>query len=226
MSRSLCIWTVAVGATLLLVDPAAAQQQPFGGGMGVGRLLADPDVAKELKLTEEQVTKVKEVGQEIMAKHREDFTKLRDLPREEMFKKFQEMGKAINDETMKALVEVLKPEQSKRLKQLELQSLGVRAFQDADVEKALSLTDDQKEKIKTISEDLGKDMREIRQGLRGGDREKMEEAMKKISAMTKEGMEKASAVLKDDQKKAWKELTGDHFEFKPLGGFRRPNAGT
>ena len=37
-------------------------------------------------------------------------------------------------------------------------------------------------------------------------------------ALTKQTTEKINAVLTDDQKKTWKDMTGEHFEYKPDPG--------
>ena len=114
---------------------------------------------------------------------------------------------------------MLQPEQSKRLKQISLQMRGSQAFNEEEVQKTLNLTDDQKDKIKTINEDAGKEMQEIRQGAQGN----FQEMGKKMAALGKETMDKVSSLLTDEQKKSWKEMTGDPFEFKfeaPPGGFR------
>lgn len=122
----------------------------------------------------------------------------------------QAVSKEFNDDATKALGEVLKPEQVKRLKQIELQQRGSRAFVDEEVQKALKLTDEQKEKIKGIAEESGKQMRE----LFGGGQGNREEAFKKMQSLRKETNDKVQAVLSDDQKKAWKELTGEPFEVR------------
>ena len=93
-----------------------------------------------------------------------------------------------------------------------LQMSGLRAFEDADTQKALKLSDDQKEKIKTIREDHEKEVRDLFKG--GFDPSKAEENMKKMASLNKEGMERAAATLNADQKKTWEELTGKPFEYR------------
>lgn len=205
-------FAVALAALGLLAGAALAQQRfPFGGGFGSpAMLLINPDVQKELKLTEEQITKAKDIGQKVREKYKDDFAKLKDTPQEQRREKFQELSKTISAETDKALKDVLNTDQQKRLKQLELQAKGADAFVDADVEKALNLTAEQKEKVKTLREDAGKEMREIFQNAQGN----FQEAITKVQTLRKEMLEKASATLSDAQKKTWKDLTGAPFEFK------------
>ncbi|HEV3119062.1 MAG TPA: hypothetical protein VGY58_18555 [Gemmataceae bacterium] len=200
-----------LGLTALLASPAMAQRGRGGrGGMGgPAGLVNNKGVQKELKLTDEQVKKAEDALKTIREKHQEEFAGIRDLPQEERGEKFQALNKTVGEEQMKALSDILSADQIKRLKQISLQTRGAQAFNDAEVQKELKLTDDQKDKIKTINDDARQEMGSIFQG--GGD---FQENQKKIAALRKETMEKVSGVLTDDQKKAWKDMTGDPFEVK------------
>ena len=128
--------------------------------------------------------------------------------------------KAVSDEILKALGDVLKPEQTKRLNQIALQQRGVDALLD---EKTLKLTEDQQKKIKTLRDDADKERRDLMQSSQGGGN--FAETMQKVADLRKTTMGKAVDVMDPTQKKAWKDLTGDPFEVKfdaPPGGGRRP----
>jgi Spy/CpxP family protein refolding chaperone len=222
----------------LLAGPALAQRgQGRGGRGGFGgpdTLALNPSVQKELNLSEDQIQKIKDATQSVRDKHRDESEGLRNLQGDERREKGQELRKKMSDETNQALTGILKPEQSKRLKEITLQQRGAQAFNDPETQKALNLTEDQKDKIKTINEDAAKDMRELfPQGGRrgagggggGGDPAAFKERMTKVAALRKENMEKATSVLTEDQKKTWKEMTGQPFEVKfeaPQGGRRGP----
>jgi Spy/CpxP family protein refolding chaperone len=212
---------LVLGLGMMLATQAAAQRPGRPGGFsgfgGPGALLANRDVAKELKLSDEQVDKVREVVREVREKHKDALDKLKDATREERREKFSAITKAMAEDTSKALASVLNADQAKRLKQLEVQMLRSRAFSNPEIQKALDLSDEQKEKIRTLSEDADKSVRELFQG--GNPRE----AMEKLQAHRKETMEKVMAVLSDAQKKTWKELTGEPFEFN-FQGLRRPDS--
>jgi len=208
---------------------AANGQPPFGGRggpFGGGRLmlLSNESVQKELKLSEEQIQKVKDTNEKIRDKHKDELAALRKLDAQERREKGQELFKTIGEETDKAMAEILKPEQAKRLKQISLQTMGSQAFNDEEVQKGLNLTDDQKDKIKTLNEDLGSEIGSIFKNAQGN----FQEAGKKAATLRKETLEKVLALLTDDQKKSWKEMTGEpfevKFEFGGRGGFggRRP----
>jgi Spy/CpxP family protein refolding chaperone len=219
---------LAAGLAVLLAYPVLAQQGPGGGrgkgGFGFGGPGGDPSmlilnksVQDELKLTDDQKSDLHKVQEKLTAAGQ----KARESGDRE---KGQEVMKAAHEETKKDLDKwkeaSLKPEQTKRLKQIELQNGGLRAFADADVQKSLNLTDKQKDEIKDISESTNKDVQELRASAQG-DRQKFREVRTKVEAIQKEAKEKVSGLLTEDQKKTWKEMVGEPFEVK----FERPQGG-
>jgi hypothetical protein len=123
----------------------------------------------------------------------------------------EELSKKIAPEVEKAVSSTLKPEQLKRLKQIHLQTQGVEAFEATEVQDALKLTAEQKDKVKGLIGNVRK-VREEAFKDAAGDRTKFGEAMKKTTEAQKEAFDKAAASLDDTQKKAWKDLTGEPFE--------------
>ena len=208
----------------LVASPAVTQQKKgFGGGFGfgggtmtAGMLLANEGVQKEIKLTEDQIAKIKEVSQKIRDKFAEDFQKLQDLDQQERREKGAQVFAKLNEETTKELGAVLKPEQDKRLKQILRQQLGIQALQDAEAQKSLKLTDEQKENLKLIAADFAKDSQELRQNAFAGgfSQEAFQEMQKKVEGLRKETLDKATALLNDSQKKELKELMGEPFKLE------------
>src|SRR5262249_12325091 len=131
------------GALLLSGAIAAVvlAQQPRGGGMmgamnaNPGTLLANKTVQDDLKLSEDQIAKVKDLGQ----KRGEAFKNFKDMSKEER----QDAMKKMTEETEKVVKE-LKPEQAARLKQIQLQQVGVAVFANEDLAKNLGLADEAK----------------------------------------------------------------------------------
>jgi Spy/CpxP family protein refolding chaperone len=196
-------------AVVALAAAAVQAQGPRPGGGGTLFLLTQKSVQEELKMSEEQVKKVSELE----AKQREAFRDFRDLSREERQKKFQEMAKA----NEKAIGEILKPEQLKRVKQISLQRQGLRALGDPEVAEALKLTAEQKDKVKAVMDETGKEMRALFGA--GLDRD---EARKKMEEIRKASEEKLMTILTDEQKTKLKELQGEPFKgeirFPQFGG--------
>ncbi len=219
-TRAIGKLVLAFGLAALMTAPARAQGFR-GGGMGMGPgMLMMPAVQKELSLNDEQIEKVQSLVEDMGAKMRERFQDLQNVPQEERREKMQAMMREMNEETSKSLKEILKDEQMKRYHQIRLQASGLEAFNDPEVASKLKLSDEQKEKINGITEDMRGQMREIFQTAQ----DDREGAMKKMGELRRESMEKATALLSEDQKAAWKELTGKPFEM-PLGPGRGPRPG-
>jgi len=225
--RSLCIKFLAVALLALLALPVLAQEErpggrggrrgpggPGGPGMMLQgtMLLRLKSVRDELNLTSEQTDELRKKGEELRGKYREQLEKARESgDREEAQKVFQAMSKDAN----KAVDEVLKPEQAKRFRQIQLQLRlereGPRALLRPDVERQLNLSDKQKEDIKACADELDKDRKELRSEARG-DREKMAENRKKVQQLTEKARDKAVSELTGEQREKWQQLTGKKFE--------------
>ena len=230
--RNLCKVTLALGLAVLLAGSALGQgqgRQGRGGrgmGGGAGAMLMQKAVQDELKITEEQLTKVQAVGTKVREKFADDFGRMQDMSQDER----TALMKKVGDETTKEIASILTPDQQKRFKQLELQNAGPMAFlNNEELTKALNLTDEQKEKVKTIADDYTKDAAAFggRGGRRGAggaggggggrgafDPAAMEDNFKKREALRKEAVAKDVAVLNADQKKTYESMTGKAFEFK------------
>jgi hypothetical protein len=226
--RISCRSILILGLALVLAAPAFGQRQrgqgqgrgPGGpGGGGIASLLQNESVQKELKVDKDQAGKVTEAVKTVQDQHADDFAKLRDITnQDERRQKSQELTRTVSEETLKAVSGVLSADQVKRLKQIELQQAGLQAFTRADVQKALSLTDEQKDAIKTLSDEAAKKRQELSQG---GRRQGGGQGQSQFAAMRKENMEKVQKLLTADQKKTWKDLTGDAFEIQRPQGRRQ-----
>jgi Spy/CpxP family protein refolding chaperone len=220
--------SLALAAGLLCAGPGAAQQPPpfggFGGGFGgglTGMLGNSKQLQDELKMDKDQVDKLTAA-----------LGKVREEMRDELGKLFQPgtsqddraaIGKKIGEANAKAVEGVLKPEQLKRLHQIENQQAGVGMYSKEDVQKALKLDDAQKDKIKEIAAEYQKDLRELNGGGRGGrggfggfggfD----PETVRKRESLQKEATGSIQKVLSAEQKTLAKDLTGEPFELRFQG---------
>jgi len=193
----------------------------FGpGGMPVSNamLLAMPEVAKELAVSEAQQKQVSEVLGEMQDQMRTAFENLNlqelpDLQPEERAERFDTLRRKQEDIGRQAdakLNKILDAKQITRLDQLLLQREGAAAFSKPDVARQLDLTKDQHEKIRKIQENSGPflppDLRERQQA-------------------------DLLALLTDAQKTKWAELKGKEFAFpepqfgRGPGGFGGPMGG-
>lgn len=225
MKHSLARFVTLIASVLLLTCSTATAQRPggrggFGGGFGgfggatVGLLLRDSN-AEELKLTDEQKTKIREISDKLRedTRIRDLFGKMRpDSPEEERNAAMAEMAKINAEQRTQSdaeLKKLLSPEQFTRYRQMALQSRGVGALADSDVSGDLKLSDEQVAKLKAIGEESSKRTRELmdkmrEQGFgRGG-----EDMRAKFDEIRKEIDDKRLAVLTDAQRTQWTTLKG------------------
>ena len=184
---------------------------PAGSIGGYDMLLLNERVQKELKLSEEQILKVKEIIREVRQKRLPELEKLRKLSPEAGREKFVQLSKAYSDEALQNAGDVLMAEQVKRLKQIRLQQEGLRAFRDAELSKPLKLTEAQTQEIKKIEDELREKGIEV---LHGGARSGFQEALAALASLRKDALQKAVELLTPEQKKVWQELSGEPFEIK------------
>jgi Spy/CpxP family protein refolding chaperone len=217
----------------------------MGGGMGgfafsissrYDGLLNAPTVQKELKLSEEQIAKLKELREKAQTAMREMFSgmgNMRDMEDQERKAKMEEMGKksqAQMKETQKALEAVLEAPQLQRLRGIAMQQIlqqpgGVQQLlSDKQIQEELKLEKYQIAAIKAVGDRNGKKTRDLFTSA-GGDftglREKSEELRK--------GSEKQMlGILTDEQRAALETMQGEKLEIpreEMMGGFGRGGFG-
>ena len=221
--RARVLSAVIGGCFCLAAVPAFAQ--PGGGGFGFGggggvMLLGNPDVVKELELTDDQVDQVKVIRDKATEAMGELFRGGGRGNQEEM----REKMRTLTADSQKQLDKILLPHQTKRLKQLEFQQRVSRAgttgavTSEAAVE-ALEITDSQKEALAEKAKEIEADLRQ------------------KLAKMRAEAQAKLLEALTPAQRAKWKEMAGDPFDFgsgfgrfggggQPGGGGNRGGGGT
>ena len=202
--------------------------QGRGGGRGgaggmmrmftsVPALIGREEVQKELKVTDEQKTKIKAITDEAQAAGRQGGggANFQNMSEEERQKFFADMQKRTEETTVKVNA-VLTPEQTNRLKQIRLWALGPSAMTDDDTAKELALTGDQKELLKTINDESGKKTGEIDGGFRGADEENRKKLTAELAEIRKDTEAECMAVLTDEQKAQFMNMKGEKFDL-PMG---------
>jgi hypothetical protein len=213
----------------------SAQQKGKGKGFGFGgfgfggpgslnvAVLSNKALQEELKVTAEQKEKLKPTADKQTAMQKKMQDALKDAAGD--FEKMREIGtkmqddfKTLGEETKKVVETTLTADQTKRLRQIEVQQSGPRAFATEETVKGLNLTDAQKTKIKGIADEFQKDSGEARREMfqSGGDQEKIAEVQRKIDKLQKAAMTDIEGVLTDEQKKTWKTIVGEPFDLSKL----------
>lgn len=183
-----------------------------GGPMMLLGLLRNPQVQGELKLTEEQRSKVEQLGENLREKFRGLGQELRQLSPEEREKRLQ----AVNAEVEKELAKILKEQQLKRLKQIALQVEGLAALRRPEVAKQVGINEGQQKRIQEILREAAEKRRALFQQRPPSDPQATFQEMRKIRKWVDEQISK---LLTKQQRKRWQKLIGEPFKFElqPLG---------
>jgi Spy/CpxP family protein refolding chaperone len=205
------VFSALFAGIVFVVTSADAQLPPIQGAVA-GGLLQNKGVQEELKMTDEQKLRVRDLGQNMGAKMKEGFDGLKDVPAKEKKETMQKLFKEVSEHVQKEISETLTPEQQKRLKQIERQqSVANTLVNDEEAQKALKLQDEQIAKLKTINNDSIREIARL-------NLEKFKEdpfgTQEKVAALQKVANRQAIRLLTDDQKATWKDLTGEPFDVK------------
>jgi uncharacterized protein (TIGR03067 family) len=187
------------GGTLILSLP----------GTDVARWLMYPSVHNELKLTEDQVIKLRQGvddGQKRWNKVEAGFKV--GLGQKVDPQSRSEISQKVVSEFRKTLEDVLDAGQLKRLRQIEIQQQGIRALQNKEVVAALKLTEEQKGPIKTFNEELDSKLQDWMKTL---GRDGPNEAVAAQQKMLREAADRIPALLTPEQRRRWEALTGKPF---------------
>jgi len=248
-------WTkafLAAGLAAVLVAPAVAQRPdgqrrggfPGGGGFGgpvtVFRALRSEAVQKELAITEDQKTKLTDLGEKVSAATREAYGGGGgfgggDQSREEREKRMTEMrekSEKVIADNKPALTAILSADQMSRLEQIVLQAKGGEALTEKDIQAKLMVTDEQKSKLASVNKDFDDKTRALFTGGGGGrpDPESFRANMEKRNTLTKEKNEALVAVLTPAQAEQFDLMKGKALSKEDLdsvrgGGGRGPGGG-
>ncbi len=172
----------------------------MGRGISMAMLLRDAAVQKEIGVSEEQQSKMREV----MASERQgqgERPNFQDMSQEEREKWMADRQKAA-EELDKKVAEILDKKQMTRLNEIRVQALGSRAFMDEEVAKKLGISEELQEKMQTTQREA------FQAAMAGGerpDREQMAKLMDDLKA-------KMEGMLTDKQKEDFKAMVGKPFD--------------
>ncbi len=206
--HALLVCLASLGLLLVSTSSAGAQQR-----RGLNRLfgvipsvtLAQlEEVQADLKLTDEQKTKVASLN--------EDLSEERRAAREDAGGDFEKMRKEINllnAEFTKEFNAALDEAQQKRSHEIYLQANGPVALSDESVATALKFSDEQKQKLEqSLADSRSKAMASFQSFQSLSD----EERAKKVAEMVQSRDDGLLAVLDEAQKKQFEEMKGAKLE--------------
>lgn len=193
---ALCL---ALGLTSIALGQGQQRPQPRDS-TALGPFLSNPDVQKELKLSDEQINKLKDSIGKVLEKYKADMANFQRMSPDEQQKKM----KAFSEENNKAILGVLDAKQKKRFKQIQWQVSGDWSLQDPELQKELKLSDEQKKKLDGIFNEAQKKTQELIKS--------RETSQEKYKALYEDAGKKANEVLTEEQQKNLKELKGPPFQ--------------
>jgi serine/threonine protein kinase len=175
-------------------------------------LATEKAVQKDMDLSESQRTQLAALNEGFAQQRMKDFREQRWLDPEVRRQKFYEVAKTQEA----ALRDILEAAQLRRLRQIELQLLGARAFQESPAVDTLKLSVEQKRQIRKIRGDAmarAFTSRPDRPGPGGfGKRSSHGQHFKRLQQIQKAEMESILALLSTEQRNRWQELVGAPFE--------------
>ena len=222
MSRRYCYLVLALASVCLVAawaDSACAQGGRGGrggrrGGRGFGpihqvTLATLPEVQTELKLTDDQKTKVEDIDDAFNDERRA----LRGQgggggggggDAEAMAARVK-----LNADFAQQIADALEEPQAKRLQEIYIQVNGTSIITDEAVATALKITDEQKEKLTQVADDNRQAMRDAFEN--AGDMTR-DERQAKNAELTKAADDALLAVLTEEQRTAFEGMKGEKLE--------------
>ena len=221
------VLALCVGAVAKAQPPARGPGGPGGfsmmnsGSSQMIRLLGMPEVQRELELVDDQKNKLKTIGDDLRQRMQKEFSGIRDLPQAERQAKFDEMqkkAKTWGEEAQKRVEEILLPHQLDRLHEISVQTRGAGALIDPKIQADLGLNDQQKNKLRELTEKTQNEVRGLFEGVRElpeeARRAKMTENREKMQKIIKDASDQAMATLTEQQRTKLEEMKGKKIDIQ------------
>jgi hypothetical protein len=167
---------------------------------------------KEFNLTEEQKSKLDELGKDMQSSIRQQLSEAKPTSREDVQRTIKEINGKLQEKLSARIKDILQPQQMERLKEIHLQVQGARALLNPEIIKALNLSETQQKEIRSLAEEGQKTVQELMGGgqdLSPEERQaKAAENQEKIKKAVKDFQEKAMLVLTPVQREQLKKMSG------------------
>ncbi len=181
-------------------------------------LLSAEKVQKELKLSDAQVTKIRETGKKLGAEMWEPLARVRKIPdRKTAWVKMNEVLNQFDEKARDQLRDVLSEEQLTRLYQIRLQVRGpLYGLNNSWIAEKLKLTGEQAKRAAAIRTAMQDEIYQLLSGPSDASPEqphrKMAELGEKYNKVRRRADKQALGLLTPEQKEALEKLKGEKFE--------------
>jgi len=195
---------------------------PGPGGMMGGvtvspiMILLAPSVQKEVKLNEEQKTKVYSYAKTATQKQREMMQAVAFGGGNANPQMMMQAGMQIRHELDQGLAKILEPKQKERLDQIVLQAEGPLAVARPEIADKVGLNDEQQEYVQRIMMEMRRNLfMSVRQGAANGQFNPGQ--MKSLTAQLRAGaVQEVGKILDRKQKNTFNKMLGEPFDMKRL----------
>jgi hypothetical protein len=190
--------------------PQEARQQLIGAFGPKFGIFTDR-VQEELKLTSEQREKIQDRLAVTMQEAQDFFRKQEGRPHEEVHKQTHDYRERAEENLAAFLHGALNKDQLQRMEQIELQQHGAFALMQPKMVKELQITDDQRQHVAMLLQELQRKVEPLMKELQSGGQP--QEVGPKILKLRTEQETKIAELLDEMQKKRWQEILGKPFRF-------------
>ena len=203
--------TASLQAQQAVPGPNPAQLRPAQPSPYPPPLYQMGDVPKYLSLTPQQVDRLNQQTEQLQKRYNDDFNRLSTLTPAERLQRSNELTQRYSTDWMKGAREIFNENQLNRYQQLNYQYGGFNTFSDPDVQKRLSLSDEQRNNLRQGIDWSSQQMQEINR-LGATDREKATQMYRDYQRANQERINK---FLTPEQQKTWQQMTGETYNFPP-----------
>lgn len=187
---------------------------PSTGGMAntlPSPLFRQPDVGRNLNLTDRQITQLNAMTDRMQARFQADLDRLGRLSDADRATRVQEMNRQFTNDWVAGAREFMTAAQLNRYQQLQLQFGRFNSLADPTVQRQLNLTADQQTRLRDAMTWSDDQMRQILQtGVSDRDR-----ALRQYGDYNRAYQDRLNTILSADQRQQWREMTGEPFTFQP-----------
>jgi len=214
----------------LLACPALAQRNSPASASQItpsrldAPLYRTPEVARALDLSRDQVGRLNEMSSTLRARYRDELDRLGRLDERTQNARRGEVMRNYAKDWDRGAGKIFSERQMDRYRQLELQSRGVGAFTDPDVQQKLDLTIEQRRRL----DDLNSRYNQNLENIHATGRLRKDDTLGSWRDFMGQTRTQVNDILTERQRRTWRGLTGDPLDIPPpgLNGPSPPPGGT
>lgn len=167
-------------------------------------------VRSSLDLTADQLSLLNAADSQVRRQYQDQLGRLSTLTPAARAAEFQKLQGSQEADFLRSARGVLNPEQLRRFQQLDIQSQGPAAFENADIRARLNLTGEQVRRLQDLQRDNVGFLQEFASPGGSG-----QDPVTRYEMHQLKMNQQVNAVLNADQRRVWQEIIGDPFIFWP-----------